>query len=473
MRKLLRILSVLLALSLVLAGCGGGGNSASPAASPAETPGGTAQPAGDSAAPEAADASGKPDFTGKTLNLLLSAGTYCESIEPFIKEFETYCPGVTIQYDLLGRSNSDEKTIIELSSGSDAHDVYYIYGESMLQFVENGWLSPLDDLVADKNLTDDALLDIGSFSEGALGACRYDGQLYGLPIFAATCIMYYRTDYFEQAGIEAPPTTWDELVEACEKLKAIGVEPLGMRGAKAFGGAGWHLPMLTHSFGASVYQDFPNDMHPTVNSPEYVEAVQFYSDLLNNYGIKGATTCNYEDIILAVQQGTVGIWIDGAPLVKQYVDPEKSKSAGLVGFATIPGGRAGVQAAQTTHLLSINQASKEKELAWVFLQWGTSKDMLLKLATEGTHVAIPRSTVLNDPQYIEVNNFGDGDWAKAYNDCLNLAAKDYYPLNKDWPEVSDIITASLSEVFTGKDAQTAMDEANQKIDNLMKQEGYY
>lgn len=470
MKKLSCFFSVVLCFALLVSGCGGVTTQDSQV-SPDESSQQFESKA--SEVQTAEEASQTPDFSGKTLNLLLSAGTYCESIEPFIKEFEEYCPGVTVQYDLLGRSNSDEKTIIELSSGSDAHDVYYIYGESMLQFAENGWLASLEDMIANKSITDDEILDLDSFSEGPLNACRFDNRLYGLPIFSATCIMYYRTDYFEQAGISAPPTTWDELVEACEKLKAIGVEPLGMRGAKAFGGAGWHLPMLTHSFGGSVYKDFPSDLHPTVNSAEYVSAVQFYADLLNNYGIKGATACNYEDIILAVQQGSVGIWIDGAPLVKQYIDPEKSKSAGLVGFATVPAGPSGVKAAETTHLIAINEASKEKELAWVFLQWATSKDMLLKLATEGSHVAIPRSTVLNDPKYIEINNFGDGDWAKAYNECLSLAAKDYYPLNKNWPEVSDIITSSLSEVFTGKDAQTAMDEANQKIDNLMKQEGYY
>jgi multiple sugar transport system substrate-binding protein len=373
----------------------------------------------------------------------------------------------------LGRSNFDEKIIIELSSGSDAHDVYYVFGESLPQYLENDWLLPIDDLVADKNLTDDNVLNIDDFSNGPLEACRYNDKLYGIPVFSATVIMYYRQDYFEKAGISGPPKTWDELVEACKKLKEIGVEPLGMRGAKAFGGAGWHLPMLTHSFGGKVYKDYPNDLHPTVNSPEYVEAVQFYSDLLNNYGIKGATTCNYEDIILAVQQGTVGIWIDGAPLVKQYEDPEKSKSAGKIGYAIPPAGPKGVTAAQTTHLVAINKNVKEKELAWKFIEWATSKDMLLKLAINGTHVAIPRTSVMNDPEYIKVNNFGDGAWSKTFADTLALAQWDYYPLNQYWPEVSDIITSSLSEVFTGKDAQTAMDEANKKIDTLMRQEGIY
>ena len=413
-----------------------------------------------------------PSFEGKTLNVLLCASTFPESVEPFIKDFEEKY-GCKVSYDLLGRSNYDEKIVIELSSGSSAHDVYYVFGESLMQYVGNDWLMPLDDFLANEELVDQEQLGYDDFSAGPLKACTVDGLTYGLPVFSASCIMYYRTDYFEQAGIESVPTTWDELVEACKKLKEIGVEPIGMRGSKAFGGSIWHLPMIFRSFGASVYKDFPTDLHPVVNSPEFVEAVQFYSDLLNNYGMEGATTCNYEDIILAVQQGNLGIWIDGAPLVAQMVDPEKSKSAGKVGFAVIPAGREGVTAAQNTHMMSMNRNAAEPELAYKFIEWCASRETMLKVSTEGYHVGVPRPSVMESEEYKAKNNYGDGAWAEAFAKCLSLAHPNYYPLNEDWPEVADIISAALSDVFTGKDAQAAMDEANDKIDRLMKQKGRY
>lgn len=420
----------------------------------------------------AVPASAEPSFEGKTLNVLLSASTFSESVEPFIKDFEEKY-GCKVNYDLLGRSNFDEKIVIELSSGSSAHDVYYVFGESLMQYVNNDWLMPLDDFLANEDLVDAEQLGYDDFSAGPLQACTVNGVTYGLPIFSASCIMYYRTDYFEQAGIESVPATWDELMEACQKLKDIGVEPIGMRGNKAFGGSIWHLPMIYLSNGASVYKDFPNDLHPVVNSPEFVEAVQYYSDLLNNYGMEGATTCNYEDIILAVQQGNLGIWIDGAPLVNQMVDPEKSKSAGKVGYAVIPAGKEGVTAAQNTHLMSMNKNAEEPELAYKFIEWCASRETMLKVSTEGYHVGVPRPSVMESEEYKAVNNYGDGAWAQAFASCLSMAHPNYYPLNEDWPEVADIISAALSEVFTGRDAQEAMDEANDKIDRLMRQKGHY
>src|SRR5690606_38954453 len=41
-----------------------------------------------------------------------------------------------------------------------------------------------------------------------------DGGVYGYPLLVEpSTVLFYRTDLFEKAGIDAPPTTWDELIE--------------------------------------------------------------------------------------------------------------------------------------------------------------------------------------------------------------------------------------------------------------------
>ena len=51
-------------------------------------------------------------------------------------------------------------------------------------------------------------------------AMMYDGGIYGLPFVTDTRILYYDKDAFEEVGLdpEAPPQTWDELVEYARKL---------------------------------------------------------------------------------------------------------------------------------------------------------------------------------------------------------------------------------------------------------------
>lgn len=79
-----------------------------------------------------------------------------------------------------------------------------------------------------------------------------------------------------------------------------------MRGARSAGGSEgliWEWPMVMYSMGGDFVADFPNDMTPTLNTPEVVESVEYYADLLQNYSFPGATTCNFEDII---RVGTAG-----------------------------------------------------------------------------------------------------------------------------------------------------------------------
>jgi len=53
-----------------------------------------------------------------------------------------------------------------------------------------------------------------------------DGKMLSMPFNSSTPVMHYNKDLFKKAGLdpEAPPKTWQELVEAGKKLKAAGVE---------------------------------------------------------------------------------------------------------------------------------------------------------------------------------------------------------------------------------------------------------
>lgn len=51
--------------------------------------------------------------------------------------------------------------------------------------------------------------------------------------------VYYRRDLFEQAGIDQPPGTWGELLDACDRLEAIGLQPIAIGSKNLWPTAGW------------------------------------------------------------------------------------------------------------------------------------------------------------------------------------------------------------------------------------------
>ncbi len=89
----------------------------------------------------------------------------------------------------------------------------------------------LSDLVATGVLADltpywETAIADGDFSAEQQALVSVDGKPYGVLLNVANWVMFYNKNHFEQAGIAAPPTTWAEFIEACDKLKAAGFTPI-------------------------------------------------------------------------------------------------------------------------------------------------------------------------------------------------------------------------------------------------------
>ncbi|MGF6810300.1 multiple sugar transport system substrate-binding protein [Paraburkholderia sp. Clong3] len=70
-------------------------------------------------------------------------------------------------------------------------------------------------------------------------ASTYKGKQYAAPLGYDAYGFFYRKDLFEKAGIRSEPKTWDELLEANKKLKAIGVAPIAVAARDSWTLAAW------------------------------------------------------------------------------------------------------------------------------------------------------------------------------------------------------------------------------------------
>ena len=77
-----------------------------------------------------------------------------------------------------------------------------------------------------KDITDTGITD--GFSDEGLALCTIDGKNYGVPCYGWFAGIFYNKDLFEKAGIKEVPTTYDEFLEACDKLKGEGIKPIAM-----------------------------------------------------------------------------------------------------------------------------------------------------------------------------------------------------------------------------------------------------
>jgi raffinose/stachyose/melibiose transport system substrate-binding protein len=92
------------------------------------------------------------------------------------------------------------------------------YNMEMARFMERGALSDLSDMPEAERIRPDVQDLVDQYA-------TFPGRTSVLPYSVAAASVIYNVQIFEDNGI-AVPTTWDELIAACETLKAAGITPI-------------------------------------------------------------------------------------------------------------------------------------------------------------------------------------------------------------------------------------------------------
>ncbi len=105
------------------------------------------------------------------------------------------------------------------SAANSAPDLQYFWnGIYHMESVWLGYIEPLNGLIPDTLLKD----------SNATVLSVYQGKQYRLGWYAVPLLWVYNKDMFDKAGLnpDTPPKTWDELLNACDKLKSNGFTPI-------------------------------------------------------------------------------------------------------------------------------------------------------------------------------------------------------------------------------------------------------
>ena len=160
---------------------------------------------------------------------LISLG-YKETIERFNQDYE----GV---YHVTPITTNLEEYYPNLNAKVDAGqcpDVFIVSpGPNLDVYVNPGVAADLTDA-----LHEDGWIDAFVGGEGAFSQQTYDGKIYAVPLNIAAACVFYNTEMFEEAGAEVP-TTFEELLEVCQKLQDAGYTPMTISA-----GTAWCLSML-------------------------------------------------------------------------------------------------------------------------------------------------------------------------------------------------------------------------------------
>jgi multiple sugar transport system substrate-binding protein len=131
--------------------------------------------------------------------------------EDVIAGFTEENPDITVNLEVQSWDNL-ESVITTKIQGGEAPDIYN--GGPFAGFAADGLLYPAEEVVSPAVFSD--------FQDSFIANAEVDGTAYALPLIASARALFVNNALLEQAGVAAPPTTWDELLDAATKVSALG-----------------------------------------------------------------------------------------------------------------------------------------------------------------------------------------------------------------------------------------------------------
>ncbi len=419
---------------------------------------GAAAGAGVLALPAKASAQGAKKFDGLTLHVACWSTSYSEFLKTYIPEFEQ-ATGAKVVYETPAFPIYNQRMDIELSTKAAAHDVINVTFIYSGRWVGAGWTTPLEDFIHDPAKTP-ADFDVGDFIPGTTTAFKdRQGRLHAIPWIAdvhmAGCSRY---DLFQQAGLKQPDT-FDEMATTLKALKAKG-GPVPFVAENHYG---WTFIPYLQGFGGHVFAHPPDDLHPMLDSPEAVQAAEFFSDMLREYGPDGVLSYTYDQVLQAQKDGTVNYSTSNETFLVQMASKD-SKVAKTCSLSLMPGGPAGRFPDVAAHGWGIPIGSRNKDAAWAFIVWAMSKPLLLRMFHDHGYSSVTRASMIELPEFRERSMINGVDVAQLYLDTLKIGGKGYtvYRTVPPYPLVDREIDIAIQTIVSKQmGAKEAMQRAQQ------------
>jgi len=320
------------------------------------------------------------------LTLIAANSPWTEGLKTLAANYEDET-GIKVNLEYYGNEQLNDTLKVKLNAQSSDFDIYaYQVQDVMREFSRNGWLTDMTEYVADDDYNWD------DFQSSARDAVTLDDVVYGVPVMTERHVVYYRSDLLEAAGI-AVPETLDELEDAAAQLDDPdnGFYGIAMRGAK--------VPLVTQfsSFLYSYGGDFQDeDGNASVDTPEAIEAAEFYGNLLKEYGPPGATNMGWVEASAIFAQGNAAFYLDADSQAYTFLDASNSAVVDTVAYAAFPEGPAGAHPYNIVpQTVGINAFSEKKDAAWDFIKYVTNEENTKWLLSEAT-VPVARDSAWAD-----------------------------------------------------------------------------
>lgn len=410
----------------------------------------------------ATDSDPRKAYSGTELNILLKTGYETSAITEFKSDFEE-ATGITLNIEIYDEATMRNKFILDCNAQQGNYDVVATQFWYMPEYINAGWLESLDDYNQTKSDAD--WNSLPNIPENALGMFRgSDGKLYSICVSCTGGVLMYRTDLFEKHGIAAPKTMADVL-EAAKVIKANepDVYAFVARGDSSSGSFGTSAG-IAWAYGGRVLDDQGN---VTVNTPEMTAGVSDFVTLMQEYGPEDAAAMGWDTMSEIFRAGKAAMCFDMNGFVSVFSSAEVSTVADKVGCAVISGPDHYAQWMYGEGL-GISAFSRNKEAAWLFLQWRNSLDVIQEEAAQSIRFDFPDMRIYETDAYKE-KTASISFFTNQLPDIFKSIDASYWPKTTLFEKVGAAFQQQISLAIAGKaTVEQALAGAQADIEGVVK-----
>lgn len=412
--------------------------------------------AGSAAAPaEGGDAQAEaPASTDEPAELTIWAWDVAlMQLQAAAEKYQVDHPNVKFTFEEMGTDQIYTKLSTSLITGNGLADLILIEGESLSGYSTNfpeGFLA-LNDIV-----NEDDFLPV------KIGEVKTGDKIHAFPWDAGPMALFYRTDYFEQAGVD--PTsivTWDDFIEAGKKVTATCKTPSGdpVKMVPVNPSKSNEPKMFMMQLGQGF---FDNDGNTILNSDAAVQSMEmtkklYDAGIVQEYSDWG----EYEGVVANETVATIpeAVWMIGT------IKDKGAQTEGKWGVIDLPKFSSGDTAGATNggSNVVINAKTEYPEAAKDFLKFALTDKQLQADGFVNYGLYPSYIPAYDNPAFEEADAFFGNQ--KIYSTFIEsgktIPAVNY---TANFSEASDALDAAVSRVLlNGADPKTTMDELQNEL----------
>lgn len=368
--------------------------------------------------------------------------------------------GIEIEWNTLDVAPLQDRLFRELTLPETTIDIGFLLDRNALPRMAD-LLEPLDGHQAGNPIE-----DLDDIAPGMRAALTFDDKLYGIPFRHATSGLHWNAELFAERGLEGPPTTMEELIEAAKALSFTRDDGTKVTGLAILSDPPDNIIDIARAWDADFVT---GDLQVTANSDGMITAISALRDLFEAGALDQSAffTNDRNALETGVQQGRFAMTISSMGRNRLLNDPEKAASPGAIQTTNVPpsatlAATMPVAPAKTAFWAMVIPAnSVNKDYAWSLIRAMSSKESTLMAALNGNGPV--RGSTYSEAAFSENIPFSD-----AEQQVLAVARLPVPPFDNAARAADIFVELSQAAVLGHMTPEEAMNEAQSRIEPLVE-----